>query len=199
MAASALAIGLGMNAAQSFAPGSLPNGKIASPDSVIAQAQQREKGQEKGMGPGMGGGQGGPSMQNGGGKMRGEGGLGPGGSQYRSGEKGMRGEGGGPRSGGMQYRSEKGMRGEGGGQLRFGERGVRGERGLRGERGFRGERGYRGEFYREGRDRRHHGRGGVYFGPSYGYGPTGCSWLRRRALETDSPYWWRRYRACRGG
>ena len=24
-----------------------------------------------------------------------------------------------------------------------------------------------------------------------------CGWLRRRALHTNSRYWWRRYRACR--
>lgn len=71
-----------------------------------------------------------------------------------------------------------------------------------GERGDR-ERGYR---ERGGRDRdgRRSGRGGfdLEIGPGYfGYGPRygqGCGWLRRRALETDSPYWWRRYRACRG-
>ena len=67
------------------------------------------------------------------------------------------------------------------------------------------ERGYR---ERGGRDRdrdgRRSGRGGfdLEIGPGYfGYGPRqgpGCSSLRRRALETDSPYWWRRYRACRG-
>lgn len=26
----------------------------------------------------------------------------------------------------------------------------------------------------------------------------GCEWLRRRAVITGSPYWWRRYRRCRG-
>lgn len=25
-----------------------------------------------------------------------------------------------------------------------------------------------------------------------------CEWLRRRAIITGSPYWWRRYRICRG-
>jgi hypothetical protein len=29
----------------------------------------------------------------------------------------------------------------------------------------------------------------------YGYSD-GCSWLRRRALHTGSPYWWDRYYAC---
>jgi hypothetical protein len=49
------------------------------------------------------------------------------------------------------------------------------------------------------RDRRRTGRGGadIYVGPGYGYGP-GCGWLRRRAMDTGSGYWWRRYRACVG-
>ncbi|HJU29938.1 MAG TPA: hypothetical protein VJ740_00720 [Hyphomicrobiaceae bacterium] len=33
------------------------------------------------------------------------------------------------------------------------------------------------------------------YGGYYGYG--GCRWLKLRALETGSPYWWRRYEACR--
>ena len=35
----------------------------------------------------------------------------------------------------------------------------------------------------------------------FGFGrpyPADCGWLRRRAIETDSSYWWRRYRECRG-
>jgi hypothetical protein len=56
------------------------------------------------------------------------------------------------------------------------------------------------------RDRDRRGDG-FYFGfgpggPSFGYGrqpARGCDWLRRRALETDSAYWWGRYRECRGG
>jgi hypothetical protein len=75
---------------------------------------------------------------------------------------------------------------QGGSQFRPGERGTRG-----GEFGFR-ERNDRGQ-------RHFGGRGGVYFGPSYGFLPSSCNWLRRRALETGSPYWWRRFRACRGG
>ena len=31
---------------------------------------------------------------------------------------------------------------------------------------------------------------------NYGYGYGGCSWLRRQALITGSPYWWDRYYAC---
>lgn len=36
----------------------------------------------------------------------------------------------------------------------------------------------------------------------YGYRPgfrAGCGWLRERALETGSRYWWRRFRECRAG
>jgi hypothetical protein len=90
-------------------------------------------------------------------------------------------EGGGMRQGGG------GMR-EGGAQFRSGERGARG--GV--------EFGYR----ERDRDRHRYGRrdgGGVYIERGgYGYLPASCDWLRRRALATDSPYWWRRYRACRG-
>ncbi len=53
---------------------------------------------------------------------------------------------------------------------------------------------------------RHHG--GHWRGPRYGFSIgvplyagsyyAGCSWLHRRAVETGSRYWWRRYRECRG-
>ena len=35
----------------------------------------------------------------------------------------------------------------------------------------------------------------AYYGGYGGYGD--CGWLRRRAIETGSPYWWRRYEDCR--
>jgi hypothetical protein len=46
----------------------------------------------------------------------------------------------------------------------------------------------------------HHHRHGVRIliggGPGlYGYGGS-CQWLKRRALETASGYWWKRYRFC---
>jgi hypothetical protein len=43
-------------------------------------------------------------------------------------------------------------------------------------------------------------RGGSFYfsGPNYGDVPS-CRSLRRRALETGSQYWWRRYQSCRGG
>ena len=45
---------------------------------------------------------------------------------------------------------------------------------------------------------RHHRRFAVVGLYPYAYGD-GCYWLRRRALYTGSPYWWRRYYACRHG
>ncbi len=35
------------------------------------------------------------------------------------------------------------------------------------------------------------------FGPSFRYDD--CEWLRHRARDTGSSYWWRRYRACARG
>lgn len=49
-----------------------------------------------------------------------------------------------------------------------------------------------------------HWRGGPAFGfavgvPVYsGSYYSGCGWLHRRAVNTGSRYWWRRYRECRG-
>jgi hypothetical protein len=43
-----------------------------------------------------------------------------------------------------------------------------------------------------------HRRVAVVGGYSYYYG-NGCYWLKQRALYTGSPYWWRRYQACRYG
>jgi hypothetical protein len=71
-------------------------------------------------------------------------------------------------------------------QVRPGERGVRGYGPRVGEsRGVR-----RGEFRG-----RHFGRCGWRGGRVYGF-TSGCGWLRRRALDTGSRYWWRRYREC---
>jgi hypothetical protein len=49
----------------------------------------------------------------------------------------------------------------------------------------------------------HHHRHGVRIliggGPGYyGYGGA-CRWVKLRALETGSPYWWKRYRFCMYG
>lgn len=86
-----------------------------------------------------------------------------------------------------------GMRGPGargpadGGKMRPGDRGRRDEGPRTGQR----SRDWNGGD----RDRRRSGRGGIWFGPGYGF-RADCGWLRRRALDTGSPYWWRRYRAC---
>jgi hypothetical protein len=44
----------------------------------------------------------------------------------------------------------------------------------------------------------------VYGGYGYGYGYRGyegprCGWLYRKAMETDSKYWWKRFHQCRHG
>jgi hypothetical protein len=53
---------------------------------------------------------------------------------------------------------------------------------------------------------RRHFRRGVFIGAplaygayAYGYGYGGCRWLRHRALETGSRYWWSRYYDCVNG
>jgi len=110
---------------------------------------------------------------------------------------GMR-QGGGMREGGAQLRSgERGMRGDGGTRFRAEGRGDRGvEFGFR-ERGVRPDRDRADVFVDRDRDRRRFRRG-VIIERGYGYAPVSCGWLRQRALATDSPYWWRRYRECRG-
>lgn len=49
---------------------------------------------------------------------------------------------------------------------------------------------------------RRHFRHHRFWGPRvhfYGGGRGGCYWLKERALDTGSRYWWRRYQACRNG
>ncbi len=102
---------------------------------------------------------------------------------------------------------------------RRGRGGFRGRRGM-GKRSFGGRRGARVRGYRRGRVARGRGyrRGRVagYRGYGkrryrklrryyYGYAPYvvgayyggRCTWLRRRAYLTGSPYWWSRYYSCR--
>jgi hypothetical protein len=89
------------------------------------------------------------------------------------------------------------------------ERGTRFERGERGMRGDSPRLGQPRGYIDGGRDlrrserewRRGHRdewRGGRDWGRFGGYGYRGgdCRWLRRRAVETGSRYWWRRYRDC---
>jgi hypothetical protein len=37
------------------------------------------------------------------------------------------------------------------------------------------------------------------FAYDYGFNGYGCEWLRWKAIQTGSPYWWRRYEWCRNG
>ncbi|CAA2140665.1 hypothetical protein [Hyphomicrobium sp. ghe19] len=85
----------------------------------------------------------------------------------------------------------------------FGAGNFRGN-GPRGPRmGDRGHRNFAGNYYGNG-GRHHHRRGRFIVGYpyySYGYYDNGyygydCEWLYRRAIETGSPYWWRRYQNC---
>ena len=47
------------------------------------------------------------------------------------------------------------------------------------------------------RDHDHRRYGRSYYGESVVYASYGsCSWLKVRALETGSRYWWARYEAC---
>ena len=37
---------------------------------------------------------------------------------------------------------------------------------------------------------------GFYYAAPLYVAPSGCGWLRAKALDTGSKYWWRRYRDC---
>ena len=58
-----------------------------------------------------------------------------------------------------------------------------------GDKGMRDDGPRTGRRFGDDRDRGRYGR------PSYGF-RADCGWLRRRALDSGSPYWWRQYRAC---
>ena len=45
---------------------------------------------------------------------------------------------------------------------------------------------------------RHHGHRG-YYGAGVYAASEGCGWLKVRAVETGSRYWWSRYEACTEG
>jgi hypothetical protein len=83
--------------------------------------------------------------------------------------------------------------GTGGDRMRSGERGSREDRLRMGQpRGYiDGDR----EWRRGDREWRGRGRRGWGGRPGYGH-RTDCGWLRRRALDTGSRYWWRQWREC---
>ena len=45
---------------------------------------------------------------------------------------------------------------------------------------------------------RHRFHGGLYLAAAPVVVGGGCYWLKMRALNTGSPYWWSRYTDCRG-
>jgi hypothetical protein len=73
---------------------------------------------------------------------------------------------------------------------------------------FSGGGGFKPQFHHHGgHGHHHHGRGirfypgfygysPYYYDDYYGYDDQPCDWLRRKALRTDSRYWWRRYERC---
>jgi hypothetical protein len=122
------------------------------------------------------------------------GGAGGGSAASGGGGGGARGGGGGGIGGGFSGGAPSIQhRGGGGGAWRGGSGGDRaivrreGSRHFRHSNRHRSRRGHR------------HGGIGVYVAPydyhyyDYDYS---CEWLRRRAIETGSRYWWRRYRQC---
>src|SRR5262245_49029087 len=137
------------------------------------------------------GGGGGAGAGGGGGHVSGGGGGGP--ATAKGGPRGGPGMSGGPR-----------------GSHAMNERGGDRELSREGERGHadHGDRGDHGRFVERGHDHDHdfdHGgrhrvfRNGVWvwvYGPNYSYND--CGWLRVRALDTGSPYWWQRYHNCIG-
>jgi hypothetical protein len=42
------------------------------------------------------------------------------------------------------------------------------------------------------------GVGVGYVGYGYGYGPS-CYWLKKKAIDTGSTYWWKKYKQCKYG
>ena len=170
-------LGMSFHAAQASGPSQV---FAPSADSGVVKVQ----GPREGGGRGAGGGNAGPSGAGGafsggggrsGGVERGSGGDGGRGSISRGGSGGERSV---DRSG-----SDRGVA----------DRGGRGGR-VAGDRAGRGN--YRGG-HRYSRDR---GGVGIYLGPGFGYYDgdydSDCEWLRRRALDTGSRYWWRRFRDC---
>lgn len=155
---------------------------VQASDQPIVLAQRGERG-ERGGNAGGGGGGGGDAIST------------------------PRGAGGGgaistPRGGGSGGSAVQRSRPDAGGMTRSCPR--MGDRGDRVYRGWRGDRGTVEVVPRRGRGDRPWMAGrryswgpgvGFYFWNGYYYGD--CRWLRRRAIETGSAYWWRRYRLCR--
>jgi len=108
------------------------------------------------------------------------------------GSGGMGGKGGGAGGGGWEGKGGGSGKGSGGGGWESKGGGGKGAGGYGG--GGYGKKGHGGGWMKEGR-RRHGHRPRHYHGPVLRFrGP--CAWMRVRAMETGSRYWWRRYRNC---
>jgi hypothetical protein len=119
-------------------------------------------------------------------------------AETRSGGQGFGGGGGGPAPkafGGVQSKSFQGGPG------------IAPRRSFQGKGAFSSRQAFRrpppGTFPRHHRRHRHKGHYYYWYGypyiygfDSYGYGE--CAWLYRKAVATDSAYWWRRYYECIG-
>lgn len=113
------------------------------------------------------------------------------------------GGGGAGRSGGVTSGGGGGAAIERGGDRGFASRSGRSEGGAArrsGDRTFGSGR-WEGRGDHRGRHRYSRHRGlRIYLGPGYGYYDGdydySCEWLRRRAIQTGSSYWWRRFRDC---
>ncbi len=102
----------------------------------------------------------------------------------------------------VDARGRSGGGGGGGFRAGGGGGGIRAAGGFRGGPVFRAGPSFRaGPVFRPARSFRpaYYGRSyrRLYVAPLIVSG-VGCQYLRQRALATGSPYWWRRYRACRG-
>ena len=72
-----------------------------------------------------------------------------------------------------------------------------------GGHGFGGHQFHGNNFYGGGFHHRRHFSPFFYAAPVYAYSyrshDDGCYWLKRKALNTGSRYWWHRYHECREG
>lgn len=142
-----------------------------------------------GGGNGGGGGRGGGGGGGDGGHARG-GGPDGGGAALKGGDGGPSG-----RLAGRNYGRGDGVKAGGGGDFKGGRSGrLAGKDWDGGDKNW--DRGKdHGSKSRHGKNfRRFYGPDIFVYGDSYGYGD--CGWLRRQAVITGSPYWWRRYQEC---
>jgi hypothetical protein len=152
----------------------------------------------QGGGGGGGGRGGGGGGGHGGGGGGGHGGGGDGGGGHMSG--GGDGGGGHARGGGDGGHALKGGDGGGGGPKGGHVSRGGGDRDGKGSGRHAGGGDWKGDW--KGGGKHHHHKNFRRFGSDIfvygggGYGYNDCGWLRRQAVITGSPYWWRRYQDC---